>query len=164
MARPVNCSSCGKKIINSLSYTHNGKAFCYECFKKMQSSLLAAEDEQKGLYTYIKTLFNIHEIPQETVSSISREVANGKKYNGIRLTLHYYYEVLENPCNEVKNIPFVIRDQYENARKYEEETRKTRAVNDTIDLTNVPVRTVKLKKKNLETGSRKKIGYDISDL
>lgn len=131
----------------------------------MQGDLLAAEDDQQVLYRYIKQLFSVTEVPQEVVASITREAAKGKKYRGLRLTLHYYYEILENQPNDITYVPFVIRDQYENARKYEEESRKIQEINQQVNLSNTPIRTVKLKATDLTNNiGRKKKKYDITDL
>ena len=131
----------------------------------MQTDLLAAEDDQQQLYRYIKQLFGVSEIPQEVVASITREAAKGKKYRGLRLTLHYYYEVLENQPNDITVVSYVIRDQYENARKYQEESRKIQEINQQVDLSHTPTRTVKLKATDLTNNiGRKKKKYDITDL
>ena len=162
--KPTSCSRCKKKILNGLSYTYRGQAFCYDCYQEKQKELLAAEDEQQVLYNYIKQLFSVSELPNDVLTGINKEVAKGKKYKGMRLTLHYYYEVMENARGSIDVVPYVIRDQYDNARQYEEEVARVRKINEEIDLSNPPKRTIVITSTDLSNSRQRKKKCDISDL
>lgn len=157
------CGSCGTKI-TGLKYTYNGKVYCYNCYQVIQQELLKTEQEKQELYSYIKQLFVIAEIPEDVVAGIDRELNNGKKIKGIKNTLWYYYEV-EAHVGTVNNIVYTIRDQYENARNYVREINKLKEINKDIDI-NVPTRTVIIKKSELDSQSnmKRKINYNIEDL
>lgn len=158
------CNSCGNKI-TGLKYTYEGKQYCQSCYQVIQQELLKTEQEKNELYNYIKQLFAVSEVPADLVSSIDRELFNGKKINGIKTTLKYYYQIMGHACNNINTVIFTIRDQYENARNYMLNIAKIIEQNKTVDL-NVPARTVTLKKSELETqqSNKTKINYNIEDL
>lgn len=78
--KPTSCSACGKKILNGLVYTHNGKAFCYECYQKMQQELAVAEEQKQQLFNYIKQLFSLGELPPDTVNVVEKELSKRRQY------------------------------------------------------------------------------------
>lgn len=165
MTKAATCSRCGKKILNGLAYTHNGKAFCYECFKNMQADLLATEEEKTKLYQYIKKLFSLTELPSDTINSISKEIGKGRTYSEIQSTLYYYYEIMENKRSSIDYLPFIIKDQYENACNYKKEVAELKKVNEQVDLSHTKKRTIVLSQSDLKKQNpHKKKSYNISDL
>ena len=158
------CNSCGNKI-TGLKYTYEGKSYCQSCYQIIQQELLKTEQEKDDLYNYIKQLFGISEVPGDLISGIDRELFNGKKINGIKQTLKYYYQTTGHPCNNIGSVIYVIRDQYENARNYLINTIKIVEQNKIVNL-DVPARTIQIKKSELDAQDKikKKINYNIEDL
>jgi len=164
MANVFICNSCKNKI-TGLKYTYEGKGYCYSCYQTIQEELLKTEQDKQELYTYIKQLFAISEIPQEVVMGIDRELANGKKLKGIKNTLWYYYEIC-GYTGSVSGVVYTIRDQYENARAYVLQMNKIKEINKTVDI-NVPENKIVIKQSDLQktqTNPRDKINYRIEDL
>ena len=162
MAKSATCSRCGLKILNGLTYNCNGKTFCFNCYTIANQELETIEQERQKLYQYIRQLFSLSEVPEEIIVMINREVARGKKYKGIRLTIRYYYEILEYPHSDFTLLPWVVASQYENARAYEAEVNRVRKVNEGVDLT-PKIRTIQLTPSDL-TNHRKKKSCNIEDL
>ena len=164
--KATTCSRCGDKILNGLSYSHNGKAFCHKCFEEIQTELLATEEDKKVLYQYIKKLFSLTEIPVEVITGINKEISKGLNYQQAKSVLYYYYEVMDNRRGSVDYIPYVLRDQYESALNYEKETEELRKINEKVDLSHTPKRkiTISVADLNRKENPRNKKKYDISDL
>lgn len=158
------CNACKSKI-TGLKYNYEGKSYCFSCYQNIQQDLLKTEQDKQELYNYIKQLFTVSEIPQDVVAGIDRELSSGKKLKGIKSTLWYYYEVYENTRNNVSAIPFIIHDQYENAKNYVIQMNKIKEINQNIDI-NVPENKIVIKKSELEKNinPRNKISYNIEDL
>lgn len=163
--KPTSCSACGKKILNGLVYTHNGKAFCYECYQKMQQELAVAEEQKQQLFNYIKQLFSLGELPPDTVNVVEKELSKEKTIQEIHDVLYYYYEIMARPRGSLNAIPFVLKEQYENAMKYFKEAAKLKEINEGIDLSNPTAVTITMSREDLSNPARKrKLKYDISDL
>ena len=163
--KPTSCSACGKKILNGLVYTHDGKAFCYECYQKMQQELAVAEEQKQQLFNYIKQLFSLGELPPDTVNVVERELSKEKTIQEIHDVLYYYYEIMARPRGSLNAIPFVLKEQYENAMKYFKEATKLKEINEGIDLSNPTAVTITMSREDLSNPARKrKLKYDISDL
>lgn len=125
------CSSCGKEI-NSLIekfFTKDNNIFCEKCFKKLtvvNNRNSKAEEEKRvelekmKLYTEIRRLFDISEIPERIIFECDKLVRDeGYKYGGIGLTLRYL-----KYCKEGFNLSldygvlYVIRVYYKEAERY----------------------------------------------
>ena len=156
-----SCQDCGSKIIG-MKYTHNGKNYCYACYKKLQDLLVEQENQKQALYKYIKELFGIAEIPTEVLSFIDRELSNGKKIKGMEHTLRYYYEIEGHSPSSVNNIIYIIMNQYEAAKNYAINNKKLQKQNAAVDL-NVPPVVVKIDPRNLVSRAQKK-KYKMEDL
>ena len=163
--KPTSCSVCGKKILNGLVYTHNGKAFCYECYQKMQQELAVAEEQKQQLFNYIKQLFSLGELPSDTVMAVEKELSRERTAQKIHDVLYYYYEIMARPRGSLNAIPFVLKEQYENAMKYFKEAAKLKEINEGVDLSNPTTITITLSREDLNSPTRKrKPKYDIGDL
>ena len=163
--KPTSCSVCGKKILNGLVYTHNGKAFCYECYQKMQQELAVAEEQKQQLFNYIKQLFSLGELPPDTVMAVEKELSRERTAQEIHDVLYYYYEIMARPRGSLNAIPFVLKEQYENSMKYFKEAAKLKEINEGIDLSNPTTITITMSREDLSSPVRKrKPKYDISDL
>ena len=163
--KPTSCSVCGKKILNGLVYTHNGKAFCYECYQKMQQELAVAEEQKQQLFNYIKQLFSLGELPPDTVMAVEKELSRERTAQEIHDVLYYYYEIMARPRGSLNAIPFVLKEQYENAMKYFKEAATLNEINEGIDLSNATTITITMAREDLSSPVRKrKPKYDISDL
>ena len=156
------CADCGAKFTNGIKYSYGGKFYCFDCYQKLQEKLMAAEDEKKRLYDYIKSLFSTPELPPEVVSAIDHEIDKGRKATGLYLTVKYYYEIQEHPRDKVVYVPYVLRHYYESARAYEKNIRELSKTNAKVVLTD-DVRKVVLKQGDLERHV-KKPKYDINNL
>ena len=163
--KPTSCSVCGKKILNGLVYTHNGKAFCYECYQKMQQELAVAEEQKQQLFNYIKQLFSLGELPPDTVMAVEKELSRERTAQEIHDVLYYYYEIMARPRGSLNAIPFVLKEQYKNSMKYFKEAAKLKEINEGIDLSNPTTITITMSREDLSSPVRKrKPKYDISDL
>ena len=163
--KPTSCSVCGKKILNGLVYTHNGKAFCYECYQKMQQELAVAEEQKQQLFNYIKQLFSLGELPPDTVMAVEKELSRERTAQEIHDVLYYYYEIMARPRGSLNAIPFVLKEQYKNSMKYFKEAAKLKEINEGIDLSNPTTVTITMSREDLSSPARKrKLKYDISDL
>ena len=161
------CTKCENKI-TGLKYTYNGKSYCYSCYQAIQLELAKAEQDKQELYSYIKQLFAISEIPEDILMGIDREINSGKKVKGIQKTLKYYYEKLEHTADDVALIVFVIKNQYENARQDAYNTNlqnqknlqilREKPVSDVIDISRVSAGSIGVPSR------RKKIEYDAKDI
>ena len=156
------CAGCGKELIG-ISYPHGGKSYCLDCHEAILSELLKAEEQKTALYNYIRELFNIGEIPEMVLMAIDRELKSGKKIKGIQSTIKYYYEVEGHEAKNIDYLSFVIKDQYDNARKYSEYIKAQQEHNSKIDL-NVPPVVIKIDPKKNYNGNRKKTSCNIEDL
>lgn len=158
------CSECKKKISTN-RYKIGSNVYCKECFDKHMAELEDMEGKKRELYDYIKKLFVVSDIPESVLNSIDRHIAGGKKVVGIQKTLHYYYEIEEHTATRIEQVPFIINDYYETARKYEKSIRELAERNNKVDLTPNYV-TVRVRQSDLEKRkpSFKKPDYDISSL
>ena len=87
---------------------------------------------------------------------------DNKKLKGMELTLRYYYEIEGNIPTLPAQVIYVIRDYYDEAKKYYQRARELREKNDQVDL-NVPSVTVKLRLKDLDT-KKEDYSYKMEDL
>lgn len=159
------CSHCGNKITNGVVYHHEGKPLCYDCYQVVQQELISLESRKQQVYNYLKQLFSLLELPNDVLLNLEKEVSKGKTYEGAQFTLYYYYEVLEKPRGNINIIPFVIRDQYENAQEYKKKTEELKSINAKIDLSQTAPRKVILKKSDLEkNNTHKRKLNNIADL
>ena len=72
---------------------------------------------------------------------------------------------MARPRGSLNAIPFVLKEQYENAMKYFKEAAKLKEINEGIDLSNPTTITITMSREDLSSPVRKrKPKYDISDL
>lgn len=156
------CHKCRQPILN-WPYTLRGEQYCYECFMQQQSELEEEEAARQVLYSTIKRIFCVSEVPQDVITAIDRELKNGRKISGLEATIRYYYEIMGHPVTSVSNVGFVLRDQYDNARRYAEEVAQIMERNQDVDLSAQSV-TVRVTPESLYPSRSKKIPYRIEDI
>lgn len=139
------CASCGRKIVGS-PFRLNGKTFCGACYQKEMQALAEEERKKKELRDYISTLFGIASCPSFVANALDRMLGEGKKLSGIRYTIYYYYEIMGNPVvgTKVGEVPWVVRDYYEEARDYAKRMNELAKENALVELKTEPVK-VKIK-------------------
>lgn len=162
MASSRVCSCCGRKIIG-LPYTVNNKTYCYECFQKLAQNSESTEQELQPLYCLLKETFEITDVSESTISAIRRELKNGKKITGIMATITYYYKILGHTDESIEYLGIVIRDHYEEARKYYAEVNQMKERNAGIDINVAPV-TVKISEKDLHKKRKNQSQLKIENL
>ena len=135
------CAKCGQRLIGN-GHRFLSKNYCDSCYEKEMVELEALEAEKDRLYGYIKELFGISECPSEVIYAIENNIKYGKKVSGIRATLWYYYEI-QGHTTDISFLNKIIKEQYDNARKYIESARQIKKQNDQTNLNVEPI-TVKL--------------------
>ena len=98
------CSGCSNKIIG-IKYPIKGKFYCESCYKEIIEKSKQKEDQKAQVYSLLKEIFVLSDLPHEVISAIDREIASKKTPEGICFTLRYYYTVLENT-------PTMLAEQY----------------------------------------------------
>lgn len=158
MAEAVLCAKCKGRIIGHIN-KYGGKLYCDHCYEAIIEQLQRLEEEKNKLYSFIKELFSLREIPDPVVHSINKAIDDGKKPSGIRGTLIYYYKVKENPVEDIAYLSLIIQKEYSNAANYFAETKKIKEENALIDI-NVPTVTVRISTKEKD----KSIKYKMEDI
>ncbi len=158
------CSCCGKPLGKaSLRYSVGGGIYCYDCFQKVSEQAREQEEKQQQLYSYIKDLFHVKEIPENVISAIERLVGKGKTFNGIKKTLYYYYQISGNGPTDITRFRYVTEEYYESAKKYFIKRAEINKINkDFVD--NSQSRTIKINPKELFKKAQTKSKIDIGDL
>lgn len=157
------CHKCGNKS-TGMKYTFRGQNYCYSCYQKIMQQQENQISEKEHLYNYIKQLFSVCEIPTEVINLIEKELANEKKIKGMELTLKYYYEIL-GKNSTINTVGYIIRDQYENAKKYFEEVKQIQENNKQVEFDKIPARIIQINPRDLESKVRSnKPKYKIEDL
>lgn len=132
------CARCNQRLIGN-GHRYLSKNYCDACYEKEMTELEALEIEKERLYGYIKELFGCTECPAEVVYNIENYIKYGKKVSGIRATIYYYYEIQGHPADNILFLNKIIREQYDNARKYYEMAKTIKKQNDQTDLNVEPV-------------------------
>jgi len=163
MAKQMLCCQCGQSLVGQKSTNYKGKSYCLACYNKLIEQQTLLEKSEEELYIYIKKLFGLSECPSEVTNAVDYLIKQGKTVNGIRATIHYYYEIKGNEATS-DNIMYLsknIKEQYDNAREYWKEQKILRQKNMQIDL-NVPPKTVVIKK--TPKTHKKQTKYKMEDL
>ena len=134
MAATGTCPICGKRIVG-VPRKINDRAVCGSCYQQEVARLAAAEREKAETIRYIKELFGKTECPIPVQNSIDRAVSSGKEMKWIRYAIYYHYEILGHVPDDVDDVPWVIRDYYDEARKYRASMDELAKENAKIDLT-----------------------------
>ena len=158
-----HCASCKKPLHGLLVYPHEGKNYCFDCYQEIQNKLLQEINKKQEIYSYIKEIFGVQDIPSSVVDYIDKSIKNdNRSLNGIHYTIYYYYQVLKN-IPDISFLTWVLKEKYEDARKYLEEQKAIREKNSNIEINNVPPINIKMKSKDFEVKD-KKIKYKMEDL
>lgn len=114
-----HCSKCGKPLTNSTPYTYEGQIYCYDCFQEIAKQAEDKEKKKQNLFSYIKKLFGVSDIPESVIDSINALLKDKGKndkpmtINGIQKTLEYYYGYLGNDPADINIIRFIIVKYYQ---------------------------------------------------
>ena len=145
------CSLCGQSIVPGTEKILDGKKYCATCYLKALEAKERVIALKTDLIDYIAELFRVGECPPYISRVIDKAVANGKKIPGIKATIHYYYEVLNNPAtpDTIGFISTVIDEWYEKTKIYIQEQKAIYEKNLKTNL-NLPPQKVILNKNKLE--------------
>ena len=124
----LTCSSCGQ-VITGKGRIFNTKTYCASCYQKVLQEQEALAEEKRELCLYIRKMFGINQVPNETMYAIDKFFKEGKKYKGMQATLYYYFEILGNDGVNIMMFSRIINEQYENARNYLERVNKIKRLN-----------------------------------
>lgn len=149
------CSRCGKKIVGA-SHKIKDASYCGGCYQIEMQSLADAEKGKKELYAYIRDLFGKSVCPEPVVLAIERALASGKTLTGIKFTIYYYYQVLANTAENINEVPWTIRDYYDEARDYAVSMKKLGEENKKVEINNIPSE-IKIKKPTRHVRLRRKL-------
>ena len=122
MAHYVICKYCGERFdrdkeqcvqVNAKRYAHN------TCYKKYLDRQSQDERDYNDLIAYIKNLFNTTTVSAKILKQI---VTFRKDYNytytGMKKTLHWFYEIQQNPIEKANNGIGIIPYVYDEASQY----------------------------------------------
>ena len=160
------CSLCGQAIVPGTEKILDGKKYCATCYLKALEAKERSIALKTDLVNYIIDLFRVGECPPYVSRVIDKAVANGKKIPGIKATIHYYYEVLNNPAtpDTLGLISTVIDDWYERTKIYVNEQKEIYEKNLQINL-NLPPQKVIINKTKLEKKEKQRLPkYQMEDL
>lgn len=106
----VKCPKCGTKNEKENTIKHGKSYYCVECFEDLE--------EYKNL---IATICEIYRIETPTIQMLSQIKDYKSKYNftnsGIKYTLKFYYEILENSVMD--NVALgIVPYFYDKAKNY----------------------------------------------
>lgn len=130
----LTCATCGQ-VITGKGRVFNTKTYCASCYQKVLQEQEALAEEKRELCLYIRKVFAINQVPNETMYAIDKFYKEGKKYKGMRATLYYYFEILGNDGINIILFSRIINEQYENARSYLERVSKIKKMNAEVELT-----------------------------
>lgn len=149
------CARCGKKIIGAVHKVQDA-SYCGGCYPIVMQSLADLEKGKKDLYAYIKDLFGKAACPDPVVNAIERALSSGKTLTGIRFTVYYYYQVLANTAENINEVPWIIRDYYDEARDYAASMKRLGEENKKVNIEKTPSE-VKIKKPSRRLRLRRKL-------
>ena len=157
-AKAGYCSRCGKKLIGT-PHKINDAPYCGDCYQIEMQSLAALEKEKKELYDYIKELFGKTVCPDPVMSAVDRALASGRKVPGIRFTIYYYYLILANTAENINEVPWIIRDYYDEARDYAMRMKELGEENKKVTIQKTPSE-ITIKKPARRTRLRRRISME----
>lgn len=146
------CAQCGQRIIGVGKKAY-GKVYCESCYEALMNNIQKNESAKKELTDYICKLFVSRDCPEDVIYAIDTSIRDGKKISGIKGTIYYYFEIMGHQADlsTIHTINFVIKTEYENARKYFMKQQEIKRKNAEVDL-NLPPVIIKI---NTEQGRKK---------
>lgn len=132
------CQKCGEKI-SGLKYFLDGKNYCFSCFQDLAKKKTVLENQKKALYSHIKDIFGINELPSDVIIGLDRNFASGQSFDQMELTLHYFYDVTKHDPTSVSMVPFILKSENGNAIKYKVYVDEVKKKNAKISLDVSPV-------------------------
>lgn len=133
-----SCSKCGKRIIGA-SHSVGGRPLCAECYLVELQAAEAREKEFLSLIDYVKGLFGKAECPDHVRNAIDRFIKDGEKtVASARYALYYYYEVLGYRAENINEVPWILRDRYDESRAYADRMLAIGEYNKTVSVIREP--------------------------
>lgn len=157
------CNQCKQRIVGK-GFEIKGKTYCGGCYSDLLEELERKEKDKKQLGDFLLQLFQVSDLPIETISQIDFFVNEQKNIDDIKNILSYYYNILENEI-KYSDLYYInkIVDKYCNSYKhYLLEKEKIKKQNELIDLKNIPSQTIIIRKEKKRGG--KKPSYNMEDL
>lgn len=160
------CAHCHKPLAGGLRYPFKGQTLCYDCYTAVQKELAAKEEKLQDLYRFLKQdIFKGQELEVHTIETINYALDKDKRtVNGIKKTLIYYYKILNNHPGEQQSIGWIIKVNYDNAKKFYTEQAEIRKRNDAVSLNATPIKMTIDPEKLHRDGKKDKFTYRMEDL
>ena len=161
----ASCSCCGRSLYMSVSYSLDGKIYCYDCYQKEIEQRKTDEQARIQAYQYVAKVGGFSELPPSAISVFDKMLKEGRTIDGIKYSAYYCFTVLGIQV-PVTSLMWIIRDHYDEASQYYKDQKEILEKNKTIDL-NVQPKTVVINPKKLHEGvnqNRTKKKYKIEDL
>ena len=150
------CSKCGKRIVGA-SHLLGGHPFCGDCYLAEMRAAEARQKELASFYDYVKSLFGKAECPDHVRNAVERFVKDGDKtVASVRHTVYYYYEVLGNKAERINEVPWVLRDYYDEARDCADRMLALGEQNKSVNVVREPT-IIKIKKPESRRRLRRRI-------
>jgi len=118
MTRQVKCPTCGNFNDKENTKKYKKRYYCPDCYEDKIRTVEANSDGWEGLYEYIVELYGKKPTPVmfKQLSKYRKEPYNFTN-EGMRLSLKYFYETMENFVDTTTSlgiIPYVYEDAKQN--------------------------------------------------
>lgn len=156
------CAQCKQKLVGK-GFELKGKIYCGGCYSELLEKIEKDEVKKKELGDYLLELYEVSDFPVEVISQIEKLVEQ-KPIEYIKGLLFYYYNILGNEI-KFSDIYYLTRIIEKNTKEYDKylvEKEEIRKRNEKIDLKNIPVNTIVIKKTTKKPGRKPK--YNMEDL
>lgn len=156
------CAQCKQKLVGK-GFELKGKTYCGGCYSELLEKIEKDEVKKKELGDYLLELYEVSDFPVEVISQIEKLVEQ-KPIEYIKGLLSYYYNILGNEIkfSDMYYLNRIIEKNTKEYDKYLVEKEEIRKQNEKVDLKNIPVNTIVIKKTTKKTGRKPK--YNMEDL
>ena len=157
------CCQCRQRIVGK-GFELKGKTYCGGCYSEALEKIEKTEEIKKDFNKYLIDLYQIDDIPLESLTQIDAIVNNYKDITYIKDLLFYYYNILGNEIkySDLYYLTRIIGKYSSDFDKYLLEKKEIEKKNQEIDLKNIPSQTIIIKKNNKT--KRRKTNYKMEDL
>lgn len=113
MAKKATCPKCTKEVQGNENFKiYKNKKYHIHCYKELVNELYnkttTQSDSKQELYDYICKLFNLEELTPMIKAQIDKYYTEYEyTYDGMKYTLKYFYETLENDKSKSKGIGII---------------------------------------------------------
>lgn len=108
------------------------------------------------MFDYIKELFGKTKCPDAVTNAVERALASGKTVAGIKFTIYYHYQIMANIAENINEVPWILRDYYDEARDYAASMKQLGEENKGVVIVKTPTE-IKIKRPARRTRLRSKI-------